>query len=241
MTNLINPIADDLWKYEYWLKMAPGFHFPVRMIIARLNDGSLWLHSPAAITDALAEELRALGPVSAIVQPNLFHHLHAQSTVERYPTSNVYGPPGLGKKQKKLSFEELDDVAPVWGKDFEMLHVRGAPMLKEYVFFHKKSKTLILTDLVFNMMEVRGFLTHLILRLVGAHKKLAQSRSIRMMVQDKAAFGKGLSEILGWDFERVSMAHGEIIDDGAKVQIQRAFSPSLPSPKKAQLESSRPG
>lgn len=235
MTHMLHPIADELWEYEYWLKMAPGFYFPVRMTVARLDDGSLWLHSPAAINDTLAKELEALGPVMAIVEPNLFHHLHARSAKERYPAATVYGVPGLEKKQKELVFEDVDDAAPSWAKDFEVLHIRGAPMLEERVFFHKTSKTLILTDLVFHMVEVRGFLSHLVLRMVGAYKKLAQSRSIRMLTKDKAAFADGLSTVLQWDFERVSMAHGKIIHDNAKAQLQQAFAWCVPSSNQALL------
>jgi len=225
---MLQPIADHMWGHEYWLKLGPGLWFPVRMTVVKLSDGTLWLHSPSSIDDALAAELDAIGPVSAIVEPNLFHHLHAQAAQQRYPDAVVYGVPGHEKKQKALQFTSLDDVGTLWASDFEMMHVPGAPMLEERVFLHKASKTLLLTDLVFNILEVKGWMSHLVFRMVGAYKRLAQSRSVRIMAKDKAAFGGALATVLQWEFSRVVMAHGAVVDDDAKAQLAQTFAWCVP-------------
>ena len=52
-----------------------GFPYPTRMAVARLSDGSAWVWSPVALTEELANELQAIGPVRYIVSPNKLHHL----------------------------------------------------------------------------------------------------------------------------------------------------------------------
>ena len=47
------------------------------MAVLRLRDGSLLVHSPVELDDALAEALARLGPVRHIVSPNYEHVKYA--------------------------------------------------------------------------------------------------------------------------------------------------------------------
>ena len=88
------------------------------------------------------------------------------------------------------------------------MFVEGAPWVNEVAFLHRPSKTLVVTDLVFNVHGARG-LSPLVFRMVGAWKKLAQSRLFRSQVKDREAFAAAGRQILDWDFDAVLMAHGE--------------------------------
>lgn len=44
-----------------------------RMTVAKLSDGSLWVHSPVELDEPLREALGELGPVAHIVSPNYEH------------------------------------------------------------------------------------------------------------------------------------------------------------------------
>ena len=52
----------------------------------------------------------------------------------------------------KVEFDApLTDMAPdLWSDEIEQLVFKGSSVIKEVVFFHKSTKTLILTDLIEN-------------------------------------------------------------------------------------------
>ena len=54
--------------------------------------------------------------------------------------------------------------------------------------------------------------------------KTAQSRLWRLLVKDRAAAAQSVSTVLGWDFERVVVAHGDVIHDGARQRASDALS-----------------
>ncbi len=96
------------------------------------------------------------------------------------------------------------------------------PGLDEHVFFHPASRTLVVTDLVFNVHACPGFMP-LLLRLVGAWKRVAQSRVWRFATKDRAAAAASIAEVLAWDFDRLVMAHGEVIESGARAELGEAL------------------
>ena len=59
---------------------------------------------------------------------------------------------------------------------------------------------------------------------VGAHDKLAQSRVWRLLVRDRAAAARSVSNILRWDFERLVVAHGHFVSDDARERAYQALS-----------------
>src|SRR5215207_7685073 len=88
---LTKVIADRIWSLErpVWFS---GVRLRARTTVVRLDDGSLLLHAPAPPTDALAEELRALGPVRWLIVPNRCHHLGAPAAAARFREARVVGP-----------------------------------------------------------------------------------------------------------------------------------------------------
>jgi len=207
------PLADNLWASEYELRMGLGFYMPVRMTVLRLGDGSLVLWSPGPIQEPLAAELAGLGEVSALVAPNCLHHLFVAAAKERYPQAKILAAPGLQEKRADLSIDgDLTTPPPSWGGEIELLTIAGAKSLGEVVALHRPSATLLVTDLMFNIGDVRGFLTPWIFRMAGVYRRLGQSRLLRFLVDDRAAAGGSVRELLSWPFERVVSAHGAVVD-----------------------------
>lgn len=229
---MLEQVTADVWIADYDQFLPGRVNLTARMTVIRLEDGSLWLWSPIKYDADVAEAIEALGPVRFVVAPSLFHHMYLGPYLERWPQAAAYGPPGLPAKRDDLDFAgELSDEAPdSWRGQIEHVALGGCPTLNELVFFHPKSKTLIVSDLVFNLRRFRGVMTGLVLRIIGAHRRLAMSRSWRwIFVKDREAFSNSLKRILEWPFDRVIMAHGDVVDSGAhpvvSVALERMIRP----------------
>ncbi len=200
----------------------------VRMTVIRLSDGSLMVHSPIPPASDTFANLNALGPVRSIVAPDKAHHLYVGVYLGAFPKAKLYGAPGLPEKRKDLKFDGvLTDVAPnAWSADIEQHLFRGAPFLNEVLFFHCAMRTLIATDLVFNIKSEpqRPFGMRLFLLASGANDRFGPHRLVRTMIRDRAAARQSVDRILQWDFDRIIMTHGEIVESGGREKIAAAFA-----------------
>ncbi|MBV1857995.1 MAG: DUF4336 domain-containing protein [Nannocystaceae bacterium] len=230
----LEPLAEGLWGTEHDLFMNNVVHFRGRMTVVQLESGGLLLHSVVPIDDALAAALETLGPVEHIVAPNLLHHTHLAPAIERYPAATVWGVRGLADKRTDVRFEKtLGESTPSWAAEFTPLQVNGIPWATETVFFHPATNTLVVTDLVFNIHEVRGWITPWVLRMAGAYRRFAQSRLLRRAIKDPDAASDSVKEMLAWPIERVVMAHGRVVCDDAKAQLANALAPMMQRPAMA--------
>jgi Domain of unknown function (DUF4336) len=189
-----------------------------RMTVVRLGDGRLLLHSPVAIDDALMQALVALGPVGYLVAPNRFHHLRMPDATQRFPEARVFGAKGLREKARGVRVDEVlsEEIPAEWAPALDLCPVFGAPEMSEVAFFHKKSRTLLVSDLLFNIVEPEGLATKMVLTLMGTRGRLAKSRLWWKFTNDKKAFGASIEKIMNWDFDRLIMAHGNIVENDAK-------------------------
>jgi hypothetical protein len=231
----LQKIADGLWYVPGEVRMPGGVIFPCRMTIVKLSDGRLWLHSPVSLTDEDAKAINALGEVAFLVAPNCFHHLFMKAAMARFPTAKVYGAPKLNKKRPDIAFTAMleGDAAEGWPQEIAQLLIKGIPGLNEVVFFHAPSRTLIVTDLIFNMRNPHNWRTAFAHRVFGVYKRCAQSRLLRMVTKDRAAAGASVAQMLTWGFDRVVMAHGDILERDGKAQITQALTWMLAGAQKA--------
>ncbi|MEM1413799.1 MAG: hypothetical protein AAGH15_02805 [Myxococcota bacterium] len=223
MTNAslaLQPLADGLWHVEDRVRLAPGIVFPLRSTVIDTGEG-LAIVSPLAFDDATAKAIEALGEVRHLISPCLFHHLSIGDAKARWPEATLYAPPGLGKKRPDLAIDAILGEAPVPG--LEATAIAGMPALQETVFLHRESRTLVTTDLVFNMKHVESRVTRFVLKYVSrAYGRVAQSGLLKWMTKDREAAAASLETVLGLPFERLVMAHGEIVEAHAKDQLADA-------------------
>lgn len=222
--------AENLWICDTEQPLGMGLRLPARMTVLRLPDGTLALVSPIPISDSLSAELAALGPVSTVIAPNAFHHLHVPAAARRYPEARLLAAPGVASKQPSLQFEPLaPETIPALRDVLAARLIEGAPKMSEVALFHAPSRTLLVADLVFNIVSPPNFATGLLLACTGTKGKLAQSRALSWLIRDRAATQSSTAALFTWPFERVVMAHGEVLNHDAPTLLRAALERTLQS------------
>jgi hypothetical protein len=217
---------DQIWVADGSFRVIGG-DFGARMTVVRQPDGGLFLHSPLAPTDELRREFDELGAVRSIISPSRMHYLGVEGFSRAYPDATVYAVPGSQKKLRLSKPAELlgDTPAPAWTGVMEQAVIRGSRLYDEVDFFHRASRTLILTDLLFNIpVEGSSWMTRLQAGTFGILGKLSSSKSFRLSMKDREAVLQSLDRILAWDFDRVILSHGAIVEREGKAAFRRAFA-----------------
>jgi hypothetical protein len=76
--DMLEQVHDTLWVAEGENVSFFGLPYPTRSVIARLENGDLWVWSPIKLTADLRTEVDRLGIVRHLVSPNKLHHLSAR-------------------------------------------------------------------------------------------------------------------------------------------------------------------
>ncbi len=223
---------DGLWTAEMPHRLFGVLELGARSTIVRLASGELFVHSPIQLDDELKAKVDELGPVRQIVAPNRFHHLFAGDWARAYPDARLLLAPGLDAKRSDLRPDgDLGNVGvlgndpdPAWSADLGQALVEGAPSLSEVVFHHRATRTLITTDLLANFHHQPTRVTGWYLRMAGIHGRAGVSRPVRLAYSDRAAAAASLRRIFEWDFERVILAHGQVIEIGGKEILRDAYA-----------------
>ena len=82
-------VPNEIWLLDYPIAFA-GCQFNARMSVIRLANGTLMLHSPCDMDDAVANAISRLGPVSCIAAPGNFHHMYVAKAQTRFPAAQTY-------------------------------------------------------------------------------------------------------------------------------------------------------
>jgi hypothetical protein len=227
-TGMLQPFGDEIWIAEGPIAVVAGFRYPTRMAVIRLSDGTLFIWSPVALSEPLCAAVDALGPVRHIVAPNSLHHLFIGDWQTAYSDAKLYAPPGLRKRRKDVVFDgDLDDdPAPQWSGEIDQVVVRGNAITTEVVFFHRKSRTAIFTDLIQHFEP--GWFTGwraLVARLdLMTAREPAVPRKFRGAFTNRGAARAALRRILAWSVDKVLMAHAAPVEAGGQAFIARSFA-----------------
>ena len=227
---LLTPyVEDQIWLCAYPIRYA-GTKFDARMTVIRLASGELVLHSPCNITAAMAKEISALGPVAHIVAPGNFHHLHAATAQAAFPEAKTWICPGIEQRNPGLKYDDLlGDVVPVdWAGEIEQVLVQGTRIMREVAMFHCASRTLILVDLIENFTDATpgtgGMLKFWFKYVFGMWNSPRPAPEYRMGWGDRKVVAISLRRILAWDFHRIVLSHGDLIERDAHEAAIKAWS-----------------
>jgi hypothetical protein len=223
---MLRPLDRDLWMVQHPMRFL-GAEVGTRMVIFRLKDGSLLIHSPVPLDPTNQAELDGLGPVRFVVAPNRYHHLFVANYARTYPQAKIFGAPGLDLKRRDLRFDAiLGQAAPTeWASEIDQTIFQAFPPLNEVVFFHHSSRTVVFTDLLINIRSSGSTYTRFLMWLDGGLGYVAVPRSFRLFLKMRRARAREtIDKILSWEFDRLSLAHGEIVERGAKEIVRDAWS-----------------
>jgi hypothetical protein len=214
----LKPVADALWRIDgpaIWKGRVP---YPTRSVVAKLQNGDLWVYSPTALTDDLKAELGDAGTVRHIVQPNADHTTHIAAWVDAFPDAQLWTTDSL----------QTDKTEAAWDGQLTQLVVRTGPERREAVFCHTASRTLIFADL-FEALETK-YLPVSARPIVwfsgtddssGGHMRPSHRWALKE--KDKAALAEDIERIIKWNPWRIILSHGRCFDDSAITHLERAF------------------
>ena len=218
-------LSEGLWTVERRHSFL-GIDVGGRMNVIVLPSGGLFLHSPVRLTDELRGWLATLGEVRYVVAPNKFHHIHVGDYVRVYPEAEFLGAPGLPEKRRDIPFTgTLDGDAPAeWDGVIDHLVFCGMPASNETVFLHRPSCTLILTDLLFNFDGSLTWGQKAFAYLDGVSGEPSVSLLMRhILIKDRTAVRESAARVLRWDFDRVLLAHKDMIGRGGREAFRLAY------------------
>jgi hypothetical protein len=225
---MLKPFGPDIWIADGPHVSVAGFHYGTRLAAIRLADGGLFIWSPIQLTGELRAEIDALGDVRHLVPPNSLHHLFIAEWRRAYPGARLYAPPGLRAKRKDVGFDaDLgDEPAVEWAADIDQVLVRDNRITTEAVFFHRKSATVLFTDLIqqFPPNWFSGWRAAVARLDLMTEPEPSVPRKFRMMFRDRRAARAALAQIRAWPAEKVLMAHGTPVERDGQAFIGRAFS-----------------
>lgn len=223
---MLEPFGDGLWLVDGPMVRVAGFGYPTRMAVIRLADGALFLWSPVALSAALLAEIEALGKIRYLIAPNSLHHLFLADWQRACPDAALHASPELRKRRKDLDFaDDLDAAATIWADEIDQVAVEGNRITTETVFFHRRSRTALITDLIqhFDSRSFTGWR-----RLVAWLDRMTAPapevpRKFRFAFHDRAAARAAVRRILAWPIERVVIAHGSPVGRDGRAVVAHAF------------------
>lgn len=221
---MLESLADDVWVASRPLRFF-GLEVGTRMTVVRLAGGGLFIHSPVALDDETKKAVDALGPVVAIVAPTLFHHLHVAPWVAAYPDATVSGCPGMAKKRTDIAWTRTlgDEPAEEWKGSLQQVFFGALAMQNEVVFFHAKSKTMISSDVIFDLVSHPSTFTRAVSYMIG-HWSTGPTLLERVMMGDRKVAREQIDRMLAWNADRLVLAHGNVIPSGGRAILEKGYA-----------------
>nr|WP_227779302.1 DUF4336 domain-containing protein [Haladaptatus pallidirubidus] len=222
---MFTKLAPDLFVFSESLTFY-GLQIGRNMIVIRLSNDDLFINSPASLTRDCIAALNELGRVRYITPASKLHgHLHMEDYKRAFPEAELFAAPGLDRRRSDLTFDGLLGSAPDqrWAPTIDQAAFLGHWWLTEIEFFHRPSKTLILGDICYNLGSKMPLKTKLVARLLGMDGDLSVPRDLRLTMKSKAAGRRSIDRILDWEFERVIVGHGQVVEHDAKRRVREAF------------------
>jgi len=170
------------------------------------------------------------------VSPNQFHYAHIGEWSKAFPHAIPWASPRVRQRARARQVDvtfarDLGFNPPEeWQQDIEQTLFPGG-YFKEFIFFHKKSKTLVLTDTIINIeLDKMPEPWRTATKLSGMYHPRGQiffGMRLPLLLQRrraKAAFAK----IHSWQPEHIVLSHGRCFEYRGNEVIGRIFGEPAP-------------
>ena len=224
-------IVDGPFEYLTVAGLRLPLPFTTRMTVVRLENGDLILHSPIAFDERLATAIETLGTVRHLVSPNQFHYAHIGEWQKAFPGTVAWASPGVRQRARARQVDvyftrDLEAEPPdEWRRELDQTLVPGG-IFKEFVFFHKASRTLIVADTIINLdLDKLTEPWRTATRLSGMYHPRGQiffGMRLPLLLQRKKA-KVAIRKIETWRPERIVLSHGRCFDVNADEVLGRIF------------------
>lgn len=225
-------VAPNIWTIEaegfvyFRPPMQPRYPYPYRAVAIRLEDGSLFIHSPIQLSPDLRADIDALGKVKYVVSPNRIHHLHMGDWSQAYPDARLYASPGLARKRKDLVFAKTlapNTREPEWAHQIEHCIFGSEEGRKgwfdEIVFFHRASRTVIFADMIMDFdPAIFSPIARVTTRWNQMYRRTPRGIQLANMF-GRASLRRSLETVAGWESEHLTVAHSPWLCVDGKEQV----------------------
>ncbi|MBE9116972.1 DUF4336 domain-containing protein [Lusitaniella coriacea LEGE 07157] len=234
---MLREIDRDIWVAEQPFNYL-GLNVGTRMTVIRCANRELAVISPIQVDDAIVHQLNSLGTVCHIIAPNRFHYLFATHFKTVYPKATFWATSSLKAKNPELPIDRvlsnetnniLNGIECFLFEGVKALTLSGVNSLDEWVFFHPESRTLVVTDIAFHFDQSFPLISQFAARMLGSYKTLSPSFLEKIATQEKEKVKESVQKISTWDFDRVIMAHGTIVQTKGKPQFIEGYERFLGS------------
>lgn len=232
--NCLKPVAENVWIVDGptirfglpWPKLT----FATRMTVIRLANGDLFIHSPTPLVAELKARIEAEGPVRHLIGPNRIHYWWLPEWRQAFPGADVWLAPRIreqaGTRIDFPAFEIEAESGFPWDGEIETVLAPG-DFMSEVDFFHKPSRTLVLTDLIenFEPEKVGAWPKRLLYRLGGVldpHGSMPRDMR-RTYRSNEDGLRAAVERMIALDPERVILAHGRWYQSNGTAELRRAF------------------
>ncbi|MCA1499850.1 SDR family oxidoreductase [Bradyrhizobium sp. NBAIM14] len=236
-TASLSQVTDDIWIVNDKPINAAGLQLPVRMTVIRLSNGDLVLHSPVRYSPALREELERLGTIRYLLAPNIAHWMFLPEWQRQLPQAAIFAARGLAARRQVRAAglrvdRELGDTTPEeWAADLETVSV-NAPMFSEVELFDRRSRTLVLTDIVQNLdphhLSASNTAAASLLGIAKPDGKAPVYLRLLLRLGGRSARAAG-ERLVKLAPERVIFAHGDWFETQGTARLRRSLRWLLPA------------
>jgi hypothetical protein len=212
----VDQVAENIWTMRYPLPVL-GNDFGRTVTVVRLSSGKLVIHSTAPFTAQDIQSIRQLGEPGWLLDATLFHESFAKEGCRAFERVPYLAPPGF-PNVSDVQTRALFPPPVEWNGELEVVPFTGMPKVQEHVFYHRPSRTLIVCDCLFNFRGRGSWPMRFVLRnVMRLTNGVGMSAFFRFMIRDRNAFKESVRSILAWDFERIIVGHGEVIEREAQL------------------------
>lgn len=201
----------------------PGMPLERRMVVVRLRDGRLVVHSPICLDAEAMEHLEAWGTPSFIVVPNGYHRMDAPAWKARYPEARVVCPePARRRVSKVVSVDGSWATLPET-EGFRAEPLEGSKAGEGVLIVRCNGRlTLVFNDTLFNQPHLPGPKGWM-LRLAGSTGPPKVTGIARMfLIGDRNALRSHLLRLAELEgLARIVPGHGDVIADDPAGTLRR--------------------